>query len=148
MSEEVSLIIAFVILAAFTFTSGLRGATLTAVYKDILIWLTVAVVVVATLVTVGGFGPAFENLQPKYVTVPANMVPAYMTLILGSALALYLYPHAVNGVLSAESEHKLRLSTSFLPLYGIGLGLLALFGVLILSVTSRVVRRGSTWCLP
>lgn len=138
MIEEVALIVAFIILAAFTFTSGLRGATLTAVFKDILIWLTVAVVIVATLVTIGGFGPAFANVKPNYVTVPSAMVPAYMTLILGSALALYLYPHAVNGVLSAESEHKLRMSTSFLPLYGIGLAFLALFGVLIYSVPSAM----------
>ncbi|MBO0889027.1 sodium:solute symporter, partial [Candidatus Bathyarchaeota archaeon] len=142
MIEEVSLVVAFVILASFTFTSGLRGATLTAVFKDILIWLTVAVVIVATLVTIGGFGPAFANVAPKYVTLPAGSVPAYMTLILGSALALYLYPHAVNGVLSAESAHKLRLSTSFLPLYGIGLALLALFGVLIYSVPSATAFLG------
>src|SRR5207245_9066955 len=61
-----------------------------------------------------------------------------MTLILGSALALYLYPHAINGVLSAESEHKLRLSTSMLPLYGLGLAFLALFGVLVFSFPSAL----------
>jgi hypothetical protein len=33
MVEEISLLVAFVILAAFTYTSGLRGATLTAVLK-------------------------------------------------------------------------------------------------------------------
>lgn len=51
---------------------------------------------------------------------------------------MYLYPHAVNGVLSAESAHKLRLSTSFLPLYGVGLAFLALFGILIYSVLSAL----------
>lgn len=56
-----------------------------------------------------------------------------MTLVIGSALALYLYPHAVNGILSAQSVHKLRVSTSFLPLYGIGLALLALFGIIVYS---------------
>src|SRR5207244_5813686 len=57
--EEFSLVIAFIILAAFTFTSGLRGATLTAVYKDILIWLTVIVVFVSALLSIVGFGHAF-----------------------------------------------------------------------------------------
>src|SRR4029077_13759541 len=38
---EISLLISFAILAAFTYTSGLRGATLTAIFKDILIWITV-----------------------------------------------------------------------------------------------------------
>ncbi|MDG6999706.1 MAG: sodium:solute symporter [Nitrososphaerota archaeon] len=131
--EEISLIVAFVILAAFTFTSGLRGATLTAVFKDILIWFTVIVTIAAVVSQIGGFGTAFANVKPNYVTLPSSLVSGYATLVLGSALALYLYPHAVNGVLSAENEHKLRLSTSFLPLYGIGLALLALFGILIYS---------------
>lgn len=136
--EEISLIIAFIILAAFTFTSGLRGATLTAVIKDVLIWLTIVVVIGSVLWTIGGFGHAFENVKANYVTLPSGLVPGYATLVLGSALALYLYPHAINGVLSAESAKKLRLSTSFLPLYGIGLALLALFGILIYSVPSAM----------
>src|SRR6266566_3759246 len=141
--EEISLVIAFIILAAFTFTSGLRGATLTAVYKDILVWLTVIVVIVSALWSIGGFGQAFANvpklpISPNFLTVSSSFVPGYMTLILGSALALYLYPHAVNGVLSAESEHKLRLSTSMLPLYGLGLAFLALFGVLVYSFPSAM----------
>ncbi len=135
--EEVSLVIAFLILAAFTFTSGLRGATLTAVFKDILIWITVVVTIVVTLVTIGGFQTAFSKV-PAYATLPPKLLPGYMTLVLGSALALYLYPHAVNGVLSAESKHKLRVSTSLLPLYGLGLALLALFGILVYAVPSAL----------
>ena len=138
-TEEIALVIAFVILAAFTFTSGLRGATLTAVFKDILIWLTVIAVIAAILYQIGGnFGAAFATAKANYVTLPGSLVPGYMTLVLGSALALYLYPHAVNGVLSAESAHKLRLSTSLLPLYGVGLAFLALMGVLVYSVPSAM----------
>ena len=136
--EEISLIVAFVILAAFTFTSGLRGATLTAIFKDILIWFTVIVTIAVVVSQIGGFHQAFANVKPNYITLPSGLVSGYATLVLGSALALYLYPHAVNGVLSAESEHKLRLSTSFLPLYGIGLAFLALFGILIYSEPSAL----------
>jgi SSS family solute:Na+ symporter len=132
--QEISLIIAFLVLAAFTFTSGLRGATLTAVFKDVLIWITVVVVIAATLVEIGGFSHAFTGLKPNYITLPSSLVPGYATLVLASALQLYLYPHAVNGILSAESAHKLRLSTSFLSLYGLGLAFLALFGILVYSV--------------
>jgi len=112
--EEISLLVAFVVLAAFTYTSGLRGATLTAVLKDILIWITViAVIVVVPLSISGGFGTAFRDVKPNYLTVPSPLVTGYATLVLGSALALYLYPHAINGVLSSESVHKLRRSTAF-----------------------------------
>ncbi len=136
--EEISLLIAFIILAAFTYTSGLRGATLTAVFKDILIWITVLVVIIAVPISIGGFHNAFSHIKPNYVTLPSSLVPAYATLILGSALALYLYPHAINGVLSSESAQKLRKSTALLPLYGVGLAVLALMGVLVFAVPSAM----------
>ena len=136
-TQEIALVIAFIILAAFTYTSGLRGATLTAVYKDILIWITVIAVIAAALTALGGdFTKAFATAQaakPQYITLAPGLVEGYETLVLGSALALYLYPHAINGILSAQSAHKLRISTSFLCVYGIGLAFLALFGVLIFS---------------
>ncbi len=132
--QEISLLVAFVILAAFTYTSGLRGATLTAILKDILIWITVVAVIIVVPLSIGGFGTAFRDVKPSYVTVPNSLVTGYATLILGSALALYLYPHAINGVLSSESVHKLRRSTALLPLYGIGLAIMALMGILVYAV--------------
>lgn len=134
MVQEISLLVAFVILAAFTYTSGLRGATLTAIFKDILVWVTVIAVIVIVPISIGGFGNAFKAASSSYVTLPENLVPAYATLILGSALALYLYPHAISGVLSAQSAQKLRNSTALLPLYGIGLAILALMGILVYAV--------------
>jgi SSS family solute:Na+ symporter len=139
--EEISLLIAFVILAAFTYTSGLRGATLTAVFKDILIWITVIAVIIVVPISIagGGFGVAFKEIKKaNYVTLPNSMVPAYATLVLGSALALYLYPHAINAVLSSKSAHNLRTSTALLPLYGVGLAIFALMGILVYAVPSAM----------
>jgi solute:Na+ symporter, SSS family len=139
MVEEISLLVAFVILAAFTYTSGLRGATLTSVLKDVLIWMTViALIVVVPLSIKGGFGTAFKDVKPNYVTVPNSLVTGYATLLLGSALALYLYPHAITGVLSSESVHKLRRSTALLPLYGIGIAIMGLMGILVYAVPSAM----------
>jgi SSS family solute:Na+ symporter len=137
--EEISLLIAFVILAAFTYSSGLRGATLTAVFKDILIWITViALIVVVPLSIVGGFGTAKDVKKQSYITLSDSLVPGYTTLVLGSALALYLYPHAINGVLSSESAQKLRTSTALLPLYGVGLAIMALMGILVYAIPSAM----------
>ena len=136
--SEIALVIAFIVLAAFTFTSGLRGATLTGIFKDVLIWITVIAIIVVVPVSIGGFGVAFSNLKPNYVSLPDNIIPAYTTLAFGSAIALYLYPHAVNGILSAESASKLRKSTALLPLYGVGLAILALMGILVYSVPSAM----------
>lgn len=141
--EEISLLIAFVILAAFTYTSGLRGATLTAVFKDILIWITVIALIVVVPLSIGGggggFATAFKNVKNQsYITLPESLVPGYTTMVLGSALALYLYPHAINGVLSSESAQKLRTSTALLPLYGVGLAIMALMGILVYAVPSAM----------
>ena len=134
--SEVSLIVAFIVLAAFTYTSGLRGATLTAVYKDALIFISV-IAVIAVVAASGGFAAAFSHtptpLKPVYTysTLAPVLQNAYWSIFLISALALYLYPHAINGVLSAQSADKVRKSTALLPFYGIGLALLALMGILI-----------------
>lgn len=139
--QEISLVISFVVLAAFTYTSGLRGATLTAVFKDILIWISVVAVIAAVWIALGGdFGKAFTAAAnpAKYDSLSTSLEPGYATLVIGSALALYLYPHGINGVLSAESAHKLRVSTAFLCLYGLGLAVLALFGVLVYAVPSAL----------
>ncbi len=130
---EIALVLSFIVLALFTFTSGLRGATLTAVFKDILIFLTVIVVIIVVPAHFGGFAKAFAA-KPAFSKLAPVAGSAYWTLWLGSALALFLYPHAVNGSLSASSEKKLRLSTALLPIYGVGLALLAMFGILIYAV--------------
>ena len=132
-----SLIISFIILAAFVFTSGLRGATLTAVMKDAIIFTTVVVVIVAVLMKYSA-SSAFASTPKNYATLPSSLGNAYISLAVISALALYLYPHAVNGALSAESPKKLRMSTALLPIYGIGLALLALFGILVYAVPSAM----------
>lgn len=137
--EQVALVFVFVILSAFSYTSGLRGATLTAVFKAILIWPSIVAVVLVVLIRLGGnFSTAFADAPPMYLTLSQPLVSSYMTLIIGSALALYLYPHAVNGILAAESPHKLRISTSLLPLYGLGLAFFALLGILVNSVSPAV----------
>lgn len=138
---EISLIIAFIILAAFTFTSGLRGAVVTAVMKDAIIFTTVIVVIVLVPIYIGGFGHAFASM-PKLPTGDTTLAPLFLngfiSLSIMSALALYLYPHAINGVFSTKSTKKLRFSTALLPLYGVGLALLALFGILVYGSTKAL----------
>jgi SSS family solute:Na+ symporter len=138
---EIALVLSFIVLAATTFTSGLRGVTLGSVFKDVLIFLTVIVVIVAGVMYFGGFSQAFTAISTAkgaaaaaYSTLPVATVPSFFTLFLGSALALYLYPHIINGSLSSNGVKTLRRSLSLLPIYSIGLGLLALFGILIYAV--------------
>lgn len=130
--SEIALVVAFVILAAFTYVSGLRGATLTAVLKDALIFVTVIAVIVV-VASGGDFAKAF-TAKATYATLAPKFQNAYWSLFVMSALALYLYPHAINGIQSATGVKPLRRSTALLPLYGIGLAGLALFGVVVYGI--------------
>ncbi len=144
--SEIALVISFIILAAFTFTSGLRGVTLGSIFKDILIFLTVIVVIVAVLWSYGGFTHSFAAIAKAkgmaaslpYSVLPPASVPAFFTLFVGSAFALYLYPHIINGSLAANSKKTLRRSLAVLPIYSIGLALLALFGIIIYAVPAAL----------
>jgi solute:Na+ symporter, SSS family len=131
---DLPLIIAFVILAAFTYSSGLRAPASIAIVKDILIYITAFAAVVAIPIQLGGFGRIFEAVPASklLLAVPgphtSGAYGAYATLALGSALALFLYPHSLTGILSANSGHAIRRNAALLPGYSFMLGLLALLG--------------------
>ena len=59
---------------------------------------------------------------------------AYTTLALGSALALFLYPHSMLGVLSSNNRNVVKRNTALLPIYSLMLGLLALLGFMALAL--------------
>ena len=131
---DLPLLIAFVILAAFTYSSGLRAPASIAIVKDILIYVTAFVAVIAIPIQMGGFSNIFSKVPPAklLLAVPgANTTGAYgvyATLVLGSALALFLYPHSITGILSASSGKAVRRNGALLPSYTFMLGLLALMG--------------------
>jgi solute:Na+ symporter, SSS family len=139
---DLPLIIAFVILAAFTYSSGLRAPASIAIVKDILIYLTAFAAVIVIPIELGGFGMIFAAVPPQklLLAVPGphstGAYGAYATLALGSALALFLYPHSLTGILSASSGHAIRRNAAMLPGYSFMLGLLALVGFF--AVAARV----------
>ncbi|MGB7098924.1 MAG: sodium:solute symporter, partial [Xanthobacteraceae bacterium] len=131
---DLPLIIAFIILAAFTYSSGLRAPASIAVVKDLLIYLTAFVAVIAVPIQLGGFGKIFAAVPPAKLLLATpgsnttGLYGYYVTLALGSALALFLYPHSITGILSANSGHAIRRNAALLPGYSFMLGLLALVG--------------------
>ena len=142
VSGDWPLVIAFAILAAYTYSSGLRAPALIALVKDTLIWITVLVAVIYIPSKVGGFDNIFSAAGKALPTrdTPGALIPgktdaqvAYATLALGSALALFLYPHALTGVLSAKSAQTVRRNAALLPAYSFMLGLIALLGYMAIA---------------
>jgi SSS family solute:Na+ symporter len=134
VAADLPLIIAFVILAAFTYSSGLRAPASIAIVKDILIYITAFAAVIVIPIQLGGFGKIFAAVPEakRLLVVPTGNTTgaysAYATLALGSAFALFLYPHSMTGILSANSGYAIRRNAAMLPGYSFMLGLLALVG--------------------
>ncbi len=59
LTGEVPLVIAFVILALYTYSSGLRAPALIAFVKDIMIYIAVIAAVVVLPIKFGGYGAIF-----------------------------------------------------------------------------------------
>jgi solute:Na+ symporter, SSS family len=118
---DLPLFIAFAVMAAFTYSSGLRAPASIAVVKDILIYITAFAAIVIIPVQLGGFGKIFAavpHAKLLLATPPPNSTgaySAYATLALGSALALFLYPHSLTGILSASSGGAILRNADLLP---------------------------------
>ena len=151
IARDLPLFIAFAVLAAYTYSSGLRAPALIAFIKDFLIYLVIIVAVVYIAVKIG-FGASFDAAQKKMATInPASGKPtgvfipppaqylAYASLALGSALALFMYPHSVTAVLSSRSRNVIRRNASILPAYSLMLGLLALIGFAAIAAGTKPI---------
>jgi len=136
---ELPLVIAFLILAAFTYSSGLRAPAAIAIVKDVLIFATVFAAVIVVPIELGGYGKIFSAIpaQRLLLAVPqgntTGAYTTYATLALGSALALFLYPHSITAILSASNGHAVRRNAAMLPAYSFVLGLLALLGFMAIA---------------
>ncbi|MCL5947661.1 MAG: sodium:solute symporter [Actinobacteria bacterium] len=130
---EVSLFIAFGVLAVVTYVSGLRSATLIAVVKDVFIWTTVIVAIIYIPIHLGGYVHIFAQLPRSKLVLQPTAFDDYVTLAVGSGLALFLYPHTLTGALSSSSRFVVQRNAIFLPIYTIMLGLLALLGYMAIA---------------
>ncbi|MBA2507470.1 MAG: sodium:solute symporter [Nocardioidaceae bacterium] len=142
IERDLPLVVAFAILAAYTYTSGLRAPALIAFVKDTLIYIVILVAVIYLPIHLGGWGDIFSAAQDKIDASNeeagkpvAGLLPgtgaaqwAYASLALGSALALFMYPHSITAVLSTGSRNVIRRNAALLPAYSFLLGLLALLG--------------------
>jgi SSS family solute:Na+ symporter len=145
---------AFVILAAYTYSSGLRAPAVIAIVKDVMLYVMVIAAVVVIPIKLGGYAHVFEVAnQTLAMHHPAGSIflrpgqfLGYSTLAIGSAVALMLYPHTATAVLSAKSANTVRRNAAMLPAYSFMLGLVALLGYLALA--AGVVTKDTSLAVP
>ncbi|MFD4564540.1 monocarboxylate uptake permease MctP [Streptomyces sp. NPDC058467] len=149
--KDLPLLIAFAVLAAYTYSSGLRAPAMIAFVKDTLIYIVIVVAIIYIPIKLGGFDDIFAKASEAYSqTNPATGKPSgalvsapdaqwtYATLALGSAMAMFMYPHSITATLSSRSREVIRRSTTVMPLYTLMLGLLALLGFMAVAAGVKV----------
>ncbi|GAC1416293.1 MAG: sodium:solute symporter [Acidobacteriaceae bacterium] len=132
---------AFVILAAYTYSSGLRAPAVIAIVKDAMLYLMVLAAIIVIPIKLGGYAHVFATANrllalhtpPASIYLKPTQYVSYSTLAIGSAVALMLYPHTATAVLSAGSANVIRRNAALLPAYTFLLGLIALLGFLALA---------------
>ena len=146
---EIALVVAFVVLAVYTYTSGLRAPAMIAFVKDTMIYVFVIAAVIVVPAKLGGYGAVFAAAERAFAAKGGNVgillqsgqAMPFASLALGSALALFLYPHATTGMLAASNASTLRRNAIVLPIYSVMLGLIALMGYM--AIAANVPAKGT-----
>ncbi|KND54108.1 Acetate permease ActP (cation/acetate symporter) [Candidatus Burkholderia verschuerenii] len=146
VTGELPLIAAFVILAVYTYSSGLRAPEMIAFVKDIMIYIVVIAAVWLIPQKLGGYAHVFDSADQFFkakggatgITLKPAQFTAYASLALGSALAAFMYPHTMTAVLSSSSATTVRKNAIFLPAYTLLLGLIALLGYMAIAAGVHV----------
>jgi SSS family solute:Na+ symporter len=162
--KDLPLFIAFIVLAVYTYLSGLRAPAAISFVKDTLIYVFVIVAVFYIPTRLGGWSHIFGTAQAHYAAInPATKKPNgtflpttkktgstqfdFLTLALGSALALFVYPHVITGTLAARRRSAIKRNMSLLPAYSILLAVIALFGYMAIAdpvTVANVKKAGNT----
>jgi len=135
LEGEIPLAAAFLIVAFYDYSSALRAPALVAFVKDTMIYIVVLVAIALIPLKVGGYGAVFQAAEVAFkakgsggiLLGPSKYIP-YASLAFGSALALFMYPHALTGIFASASADTIREDAMLLPAYTLLLGLVALLG--------------------
>ena len=153
LQGELPLIIAFVILAVYTYSSGLRAPAMIAFVKDIMIYIVVIAAVAIIPLKLGGYAHVFQAASDAFtakgaggITLKSAQMVPFASLALGSALAAFMYPHTMTGVLSSSSGDVVRKNAMLLPAYTILLGLIAMLGYM--GIAAGVSVKSATQVVP
>ncbi|NEX63674.1 monocarboxylate uptake permease MctP [Noviherbaspirillum galbum] len=136
LTGELPITAAFVILALYTYSAGLRAPALIAFVKDVMIYIVVLVAVIVVPAKLGGYGAVFSSASTAFaakggatgLTLKGSQILPFATLAIGSALAAFMYPHTLTGIFAAKDANTIRKNAVFLPAYTVLLGLIALLG--------------------
>ena len=136
VTGEWPLFAAFLVLAFYTYSAGLRAPALIAFVKDIMIYIVVFAAIAIIPRHLGGYANVFASAGQFYdakggatgLTLKSSQMLLYATLALGSAMAAFMYPHTLTGIFASRSADTIKKNAIMLPAYTVLLGLIAMLG--------------------
>jgi SSS family solute:Na+ symporter len=122
-----AMLVAFGLVAAFVFTSGIRGIALVAVVKDILMVVAVLFLGIGLpCIYFGGIGKMFAAMiqaNPAHLTLPGSTPNMgygwFITTIVLTTLGGAIWPHSTQATMTAKSSDTLRRNACIMPIYTI-----------------------------
>jgi len=132
-----AMIVAFGLVAAFVFVSGVRGVAWVSIVKDLLLLSAALVIGIAVPhIHFGGIGPMFAALahtKPSHLVMPGatkNLGHSwYVSTVLLTSLTFYMWPHYFAASFTARSGKILRRNAVLMPLYSITTPLMLFVGL-------------------
>jgi SSS family solute:Na+ symporter len=145
-----AMIIAFMLVAAFVFVSGIRGVAWVSAIKDLLLLFAALFVGIAIPhIYFGGIGKMFmavDTAHPNHLVMPgatANLGHSwYASTVLLSSLSFFMWPQFFSGCFTAKSGNILRRNAVVMPLYSITMPLMFFVGLTALLVLPRLPGNG------
>lgn len=124
ISRTLAMFIAFTIVAAFVFVSGVRGVAWVSVIKDVLLLFAAVFVGIAVpYIYFGGIGPMFAALaqvKPHHLTMPgatSNLGHGwFISSVLLTAMGFYMWPQLFAASFTARNSNILRRNAIVMPL--------------------------------
>ena len=136
ISRTLAMFIAFTIVAAFVFVSGVRGVAWVSVIKDVLLLFAAVFVGIAVpYIYFGGIGPMFAALvqaKPHHLTMPGATRDLghgwFISSVLLTAMGFYMWPQLFAASFTARNSNILRRNAIVMPLYSITMPLMFIVG--------------------
>ena len=137
-----AMLLAFALVAAFVFASGVRGVAWVSVLKDFLLLFAAVFVGIALPYMyfggIGGMFAAMARVHPGHLTMPGSTRNFghswYVTSVLMTAVAFFAWPHNFAACFTAKSSDTLRKNAVVMSLYSITMPLMLFVGLTALLV--------------
>jgi len=146
ISRSMAITIAFVVVAGFVLSSGIRAVAWVSVLKDSLMLIAAfSIGIGIPYHYFGGIQPMFHALiqaKPSHLTMPGSTASMghtwFVSTVLLTSMGFYMWPHAFGSVFTARSGDTLRRNAVVMPLYNVTVPLLFFAGFAAILVTPNL----------